>query len=114
MGEPVVYGDAGDESFLSEIRIEKARFIISTIPDASINMTLLGYLRRHHYKGSVIVTAHRREQAEQCYEMGASYVIVPSVLSGEKFTELLSMKKTQKRTWESWRKQQEFFTNKSR
>jgi Kef-type K+ transport system membrane component KefB len=112
MGEPVVYGDAGDDGFLTDIRADKARFIISTIPDASINMTLLGYLKRNHYKGSVIVTSHRRDQAERCYEMGASYVIVPSVLSGEKFTELLSMKKTQKRTWEQWRKQQDFFTNK--
>ena len=104
-GVSAVYGDAGDENFLSEIQTDKAKLIISTIPDASVSATLLTYLRSKKFTGSVIVSVHTHEQAARCYEMGATYVIIPSALSGKKFGELLLASKGQKKTWDALRKE---------
>ena len=102
VGEPVVYGDAGDEGFLQELQAYKARLIISTVPDVSVSLAILGYLRQHHYTGTAIVSAHRPEEAQRCYEAGATFVIVPSVLGGERLSQLLESQKAQKKGWESW------------
>ncbi|PJA45178.1 sodium:proton exchanger [Candidatus Uhrbacteria bacterium CG_4_9_14_3_um_filter_50_9] len=101
MGESGVYGDAGDENFLEELKADKTRLIVSTIPDLVISISILGFLKSRDYKGVVIVSAHSQIEAEKCYKLGASYVIVPNVLSGKKFSEMLKKKKTAKKSWES-------------
>lgn len=103
LGEPSVYGDAGDENFLEEIKADHAKLIISTVPDATISMSILSFLKARKYRGPIIVSAQKSEEADKCYELGATYVIVPSVLSGKKFSELLSKKKIAKRAWASLR-----------
>ena len=98
-GEPVVYGDVGDINFLSESGIEKARLIISAIPDIGISLTLLDYLRQKKCRGAIIVSVRTAEEARQCYAAGASYVIVPNMLGGEKFREFLEKKKLRVDGW---------------
>ncbi len=93
------YGDAGDERFLSEIHIEKSKMIISTVPDVVISIDLLTYLKRKRYKGIVVVTCRTPDEAHQCYDAGASFVIVPSILGAERFGDILSKKKVSKRAW---------------
>ncbi len=99
LGEPGVYGDAGDENFLEEIKADKSRLIISTIPDFEISSSLLSFLRSRRFEGVAIVSVHSDEDAKRCYELGASFVIIPSVLSGRKFSEMLQRSKTTKRSW---------------
>jgi Kef-type K+ transport system membrane component KefB len=98
-GVPAIYGDAGDENFLDEVKADRARLIVSTVPDAVISISLLTFLKAHDYKGVVVVSVHKRTDAEKCYKLGATYVIVPSLLSGEKFSEILFEKKTAKKSW---------------
>ncbi|MCR4314636.1 MAG: cation:proton antiporter, partial [Candidatus Uhrbacteria bacterium] len=100
LGEPTIYGDAGDENFLEEIKADKARLIISTIPDFVVSTSLLTFLRTRTFSGTVIVSVHTQAEAQRCYELGATYVIIPSVLSGKKFSEFLETSKTAKRSWE--------------
>ncbi|MBI4435599.1 cation:proton antiporter [Candidatus Uhrbacteria bacterium] len=99
--EPGVYGDVGDENFLEEIKADKARLIISTIPDVAISTALLTFLHSRGFEGVVIVSVHTDEEAQRCYELGATFVIIPPVLSGQKFSEMLQRSKTTKRSWES-------------
>lgn len=99
-GEPTMYGDAGDHHFLQELQIEKTKFVISTIPDLTISTTLLGYLSSRDYHGVAIVSARTPDEAKICYKAGATYVIVPTVLGGEKFRELLVEKKVRRASWE--------------
>ena len=99
IGEPMMYGDAGSEEFLEELKLEHARFVVSTIPDLAISETILGYLKRRRYEGVIIVSAKTPEEAAKCYRAGATYVIVPSVLGGEKFKELLQKQKTRRAAW---------------
>lgn len=101
---PSVYGDAGDENFLEEIKADKSRLLISTIPDVVISASLLTFLKSRGYKGTVVVSVHTQEEAERCYNLGATYVIVPQVLSGRKFSEILSERQTAKSKWKQFAK----------
>lgn len=98
-GEPVQYGDAGSDDALKLARAERAKMIISTVPDMAINIDMLDYLRSHGFKGSAIVTAKQATDAARAYELGATFVIVPSVLGGELFAKLLKTNKTLKTSW---------------
>ncbi len=106
MHEPHVYGDAGDEVLLEQVQAEKARMIISTIPDVIVSTNLLVYLSTKQFNGVVVVSVHSQDEAQTCYELGADYVIIPNYLSAEKFSELLSKHKIQKRAWGKIGKQQ--------
>jgi Kef-type K+ transport system membrane component KefB len=99
-GEPHVYGDVADENFLEEIKADQSRLIISTIPDFVISTALLTFLKSREFTGVVIVSVHSLEEERHCYELGATYVIVPPILSGRKFSELLGSAKTSKRSWQ--------------
>ena len=79
--------------------MEKSKMIVSTIPDGVISIDLLNYLKRRRYKGTVIVTCRTPEEAHECYEAGASFVIVPNVLGAERFKGLLKRKKTSRKAW---------------
>ena len=89
LGEPALYGDAADEHFLSELQAEKSAAVISTIPDAGVSLAIISYLRGKRFRGAAVVCARTREDAELCYEAGATYVLVPNLLGGEKFKEML-------------------------
>ena len=99
LGEPHVYGDAGDENFLEEVKADKSKLIISTIPDFVVSTALLTFLRSRVYDGVVIVSVHTDQEAQRCYDLGANYVIIPPVLSGKKFSELLEQCQAKKRAW---------------
>ena len=94
-----VYGDAGDPDFLMEIKLEKSKLVISTIPDAEISYNILEYLKNRKFTGAVIVTAKTKEQAEWLYSAGATFVIIPSVLGGQRFGELLNKEKFDPKAW---------------
>ncbi|OGL66377.1 hypothetical protein A2856_01645 [Candidatus Uhrbacteria bacterium RIFCSPHIGHO2_01_FULL_63_20] len=100
-GEPVVYGDVSDERFLEELHAAKAGTIISTVPDADVSIALLTFLRSRAFKGSAIVAARTHAEASRCYEAGATYVIVPNLLGGERFAEMLEKSGTRRREWAS-------------
>lgn len=97
---PHVYGDAGNQELLKELRAEKAKIIISTIPDDAISRDIIAYLRKtKRSKPTIIVTVKTSEQALELYEAGANFVIVPNILGGEYFAELLKRKKVRKSSW---------------
>ncbi|MBI4599090.1 cation:proton antiporter [Candidatus Uhrbacteria bacterium] len=100
---PAVYGDAGDEDLLEDLRIERAKLVISTIPDVVVSKSLLAYLRMRDYRGTAIVTVKHSAEAAACYAAGATYVIVPSILGARKFQELLLENKGSIKKWEHCR-----------
>ncbi|NQV12667.1 cation:proton antiporter [Candidatus Uhrbacteria bacterium] len=98
---PSLYGDVGNEELLSYIRAEKAEMIISTIPDAQVNAEVLRFVKRRRSRATVIVAAKTKRQAQELYELGATFVIVLSVLGGSHFSELLNKKKSVKSQWKA-------------
>lgn len=99
-GIACMYGDAGSNDLLHFIHAEKAKMIVSTIPDVSVNTDLLDYLKSRHSRAIIIVTVRNGEEARKCYEMGASYVIIPTVLGGEAFGQYLKQQKLRRGGWQ--------------
>ena len=98
-GEPHIYGDVSDESLLEQIQINKSKLVISTIPDTLVSTTLLTYLKSKKFRGLSVVSVHTPQEAEMCYALGATYVIIPNMLSGKKFAEILQSNRVEKNAW---------------
>lgn len=108
-GHQALYGDVGSEEVLSMIRADRVKMIISTIPDMSVNADILDFLKQHHSTATTIVTVKSSNDAARCYELGATFVIVPSVLSGQRFADFLKTRKIAKGSWKALGKQQAKF-----
>jgi Trk K+ transport system NAD-binding subunit len=81
---PHIYGDATDVELLEEAKVDKAKLIVSTLTDPMANSFLLNYLKRKNSQAVVIAEADSPKQAGKLYDEGASYVILPHFIGGEK------------------------------
>lgn len=84
-----IYGDMSDLEILEKAKIDKARMVISTVPDLDDNLLLLKDLKTKSSKVPVYVTANSWHETKALYEAGADYVIFPHHLSGEHFSLML-------------------------
>lgn len=78
-----LYGDAGNKHFLSDIKFENAKLVISTIPDESTNITILEMLKEKNSKAAFIATAEQPRTALDLYNLGVDYVLIPHHLGGD-------------------------------
>ncbi len=78
-----MYGDATSREVLETINLAEAKMIISTIPKLDVSSALTQYIRLHVPDAKIIVTVEHVSQAFTLYDLGADYVIVPHVISGE-------------------------------
>jgi Kef-type K+ transport system membrane component KefB len=101
---PVMYGDAGNEEVLQLARVDETKMIISTIPDMEVNADILDFVRARHSRTLVILTVKNSDDAARCYALGAHFVIVPSILGGAHFAQLLKKAKLLKRGWQDMAK----------
>lgn len=81
---PFVYGDATDIELLDEVGADTAKLLISTVTDFEINQQLVKHINQHNPHAVMICSASNTEEAMQLYELGASYVMIPHFLGGEK------------------------------
>jgi len=86
---PCVYGDVGDSEILERIELDKARMVISTVPEEQDNLLLIKKTREVNKKGLIFVTANLVDEALTLYDAGADYVILPHLLGGEHVSVLL-------------------------
>ena len=84
-----IYGDMGDYELFDELRLNKAEFVISTVPDKNSSIVLIKRIKAANKKVRVVLTANDGEDALMLYKAGADYVIVPQILSGEKSADIL-------------------------
>lgn len=106
---PVVYGDVSGEDVLKMTRAHETKMIISTIPDMAVNADILDFVRSRHAKTLVVVTVKNSDDAARCYALGAHFVIVPSVLGGAHFAQILKKTKLLKRGWHEVAKKYQTF-----
>ena len=85
-----ICGDAEDPEILNRINLGKAYAIISTIPEITINHAIIRRLKRRNSKATFFSVAENAGDALKLYEAGADYVILPSMLAGEKLTDIIS------------------------
>jgi Kef-type K+ transport system membrane component KefB/voltage-gated potassium channel Kch len=79
-----LYGDAADVELLEEANIAKAKLIVTTMTDQDVNLFLLDFLERNKSNAVVIAQADGPKEAAKLYDQGASYVILPHFIGGEK------------------------------
>lgn len=78
------YGDASDGEFLDDINIDKAKVVVSTVPEYETNVYLLKKIRgKDNEKTIIILLSYDIEEAIKLYEQGATYVILPHFVGGE-------------------------------
>jgi Kef-type K+ transport system membrane component KefB len=101
---PALYGDGGDDDFLSGAQVHDAKLVVSTVPDFSVTTALLKYLKNASHRGVVIVTMRDELDARRAYDIGADYVIVIPALCGERFSEIFDRCKFTKKRWRELKK----------
>ncbi len=76
-GHAVVYGDAADPEFSSTLPLSHARWVVSSIPQVSVNLALLQVLSRDAYAGRIATTAHHEQDVASLKEAGSHLVLLP-------------------------------------
>jgi Kef-type K+ transport system membrane component KefB len=84
------YGDAEDPEFPGTLPLNAAEWIVSTIPQMDINLTLLDALRHFGYPGKKVMTAHVEREAEILKESGADLIFSPFADAAKEATEILA------------------------
>lgn len=79
---PHFFGDATEIDFLCDLPIDRAKMIISTMPQADDQMALIKHIRLINEKAIVIANLAHMQFLEELYKVGADYIMMPHLLSG--------------------------------
>ena len=80
---PCLYGDATSREVLESLNLRDAKIIFSTIPSLEVSTALTEYIRIYHPHIKIMVTVEHVSEAFTLYDLGADYVVIPHVVSGE-------------------------------
>lgn len=89
MGILAFFGDIADPEIQERAKFNKARLVVSTVPDPEVNMLLMEGLHHVNRQAKFIVTAFDREDAKELYEAGADYVVMPHLAGGRHLAKIL-------------------------
>ncbi len=98
-----LYGDAADPEFLEEIGVENAKLVVSVISDRTTTDLLLEYLDRKNPDTAVICMGDTPKHAEELYERGASYVMLPHYIGSEKISSFVKKSRLSKNEFSKYR-----------
>ncbi len=76
------YGDAEDVELLEDLNVGKAKMLVSTIPDIRVNEIIIAKAREQNKDALVIVLSNHIEDAIRLYKSGATYVVMPHMVTG--------------------------------
>jgi len=105
-GIPAYFGDAADVEFLETLHLDKAKLIISTIPEPDDQKTMIIHVRRTSDKPVIIANLYHNTYLEDLYEAGANYVMMPHLLGGQWIAEVLTHHSWTKETFKKLRFEQ--------
>ncbi|MFA6427223.1 MAG: cation:proton antiporter [Candidatus Magasanikbacteria bacterium] len=105
-GIPAFFGDASDVEFLDGLPLDKAKLIISTIPEPDDEKTLITHVRRLSSKPLIIANLYHNTYLEDLYEAGADYVMMPHLLGGQWIVDVLKHKPWSSKTFKDLRVEQ--------
>lgn len=89
-GMRVRYGDADDGHTLDDLPLTQVPWVVSAMPGAGPNMSLLKGLQERNFRGKVVLTAQNAEQEEAFREAGADRVLWPNLDAAEQAVDLLT------------------------
>jgi FlaA1/EpsC-like NDP-sugar epimerase len=93
------FGDASEVDFLSELPLEQANLIISTLPDAEDQISLIRYIRMVNQDALIIANLAHIQFRDQLYEAGADYVLIPHLVSGQWMADILKRRQWNRHTF---------------
>lgn len=105
-GIPAFFGDAADVEFLESLPLEKAKLIISTLPEVEDQRTLFSVIRDSKSKATVIGNLYHPIHLNEMYEAGADYVMMPHLLGGSWMSNILKERPWTKHTFRELRNEQ--------
>ncbi|QCU90974.1 cation:proton antiporter [Thiomicrorhabdus sediminis] len=76
-GVPTRYGDAEDPEFILNLPLSETKWLISTLPDKSINIGILKCLKESGYQGRTAVAAYRQSDSDVLINQGADMTLIP-------------------------------------
>lgn len=76
-GAQTLYGDAEEPELIYALPLHGTSWVVSTVPDRSVNLALLHGLEHADYAGSVALTAHNDHDAERLEAAGVDVVLRP-------------------------------------
>jgi hypothetical protein len=79
-----MFGDVGDPEFLDNLPLNCSAWVVSTVRDRSLNLTLLHLLQERYYEGRIALTAMNEEEARVYTARGAHVVLRPSMTPPKK------------------------------
>lgn len=89
VGIPTLFGDIADPEIQERVGVDKAKLIISTIPDTEDNLVLIHRLNHENKKAKIVVMAFEVPDAKTLYKAGADYVVLPHLAGGRHLAKLL-------------------------
>ncbi len=76
-GVPVIFGDVGDPEFLDNLPLDCSAWVVSTVRESDLNLTLLHLLKERRYEGKIALAAKDEEEAKLYTARGAHVVLRP-------------------------------------
>jgi voltage-gated potassium channel Kch len=98
-----LYGDITDLELLEEISLQRSELVVSTISDPSANLLLIDHLLKHNTEAIFVCHADTYDDAVMLYEKGASYVLLPHVVGGEKLNAFIRRNGSNKKAFDTYR-----------
>jgi len=76
-GVPVLYGDMGDPEIHESLPLGRTRWVVSTMRDLTMNITLIRLLRLRDYNGKIAVTAESEDEVKAYRDEGVDAILEP-------------------------------------
>ena len=76
-GIAVHYGDGQESSFLEELPLNSAKWVVSTLPDVESNIAFLNALKERRFRGELAFVARDDEHGMRLKQAGAPTVLYP-------------------------------------
>lgn len=104
---PSVFGDIADVEFLGDLPIGSAELIVMTIPTVDDQVNFITHARKVHPDILIIANAYYPHEAQELYEEGADYVMMPHAVGGSWIAKTLKAKKITRESLAKLRARQE-------
>jgi Kef-type K+ transport system membrane component KefB len=101
-----IYGDSTDSELLDEIGVHRSELIISNITSRETNMLLLTHVRQHRTNSVFICHASTYEDAQELYDHGATYVMLPHLIGSEHLNSFIRHNGSNREAYEKHRQYQ--------
>ncbi len=76
-GQSVLYGDIADPEIYSQLPLNRARWVVSTVRSEGLNRDLLEHLKRRAFKGKTAIAATSERESQSYAKMGVHIVFRP-------------------------------------